>query len=391
MLTKKAGKEVHANILGIDYALLMLFLWLNAGIDYQLSRTGIVIKTKRNSTDVRIFLIRFAFFVLWFLAVFRGLDVTNDIESYHSFYEKVAVFGPGSVKRVEVGYVILNEVFSKLFTNNEVGFRVLIAVITAVGYGAVEQWIERHAKSYGVCLIAYYYLIDSTFMSATRQMLATGIVLWALMFLEKRNNKKSLLIYILLVLLASTFHQSAIMCAVFPLLARLKFTRNTTIWIILFTTILTGTNAVNKIVNLVGFGTGYLTSDIGNITNVTVISTLYVALLMLQVFMERKKEPNRDNCGKYEYDQDGFYSYAIILALAVTIMSLRAPGMSRMAMYLQIAGLPYISNTIGKIKYPKAQLVIKCVFGLAIWGYSAAALIYRPEWQHLWPYHFFWD
>ena len=69
---------MHANVLGIDYALLMLFLWLTAGVDYQLSGSSVVMKIRRNSIDVRVILIRFAFFVLWFLAAFRGLDVTND-------------------------------------------------------------------------------------------------------------------------------------------------------------------------------------------------------------------------------------------------------------------------------------------------------------------------
>ena len=123
---------MHANVLGIDYALLMLFLWLTAGVDYQLSGSSVVMKIRRNSIDVRVILIRFAFFVLWFLAAFRGLDVTNDFETYRNIYEKIAVFGPESVKRVETGYVILNEVFSKLFTNNEVGFRFFMATITAI-------------------------------------------------------------------------------------------------------------------------------------------------------------------------------------------------------------------------------------------------------------------
>ncbi len=377
---------MQTNTLGIDYFLLMLFLWLIAGLDYQLAGLGVEIKTKRKSTDIRVFLIRFAFFVLWFLAAFRGLDITNDFNTYHSLYGKVAMFGPENVKRVEIGYLILNDVFSKMFTNNEVGFRLLIVTITAIGYGAVEQWIERHAKSYGVCLIAYYYLIDSTFMSATRQMLATGIVLWALMFLEKRRNKKGLVVYILLVLIAATFHQSAIICLIFPFLIRLKFTWNTAIWIILVTFALTGTNAVNTIVNRIGIGTSYLTSDMGNVTNVVVVSALYVALLMLRAFMQREEIDKECEC----YPDD-FYAYFMVLTLSVTIMSLRAPGMSRMTMYLQIAGLPYISNTVARIRYPKERLIIKCVFGLAIWGYSAAALVYRPEWQHLWPYHFFWN
>lgn len=378
------------NILGFDYFFLMSFLWLVAGMDYQLSRTNRMIKVGKKNISFRVIMIRIAFLVLWFMAACRGLDVTNDIKSYYELYNKIAAFGPESIKRIEIGYVILNVFFSKLIANSFVGFRVMLLFTTAIGYSAVEQWIERHAQSYGVCLIAYYFLIDSTFMSANRQMLAMGVALWALMYWEKGKGWKKIVIYYLMVLLASTFHQTAIICALFPIINKLKYTKTTPFWILVTTVLATGTNFVNILVTKVGMGTEYLTTDIGNATNVTIISILYIALLLLRRFIQPEQYIIENNSEISNLGED-FYTYCIIFALAVTIMSLRAPGMNRMAMYLQIVGLPYISNTISKIKYSKAKLIIKLIFGLAIWGYSAIALIYRPEWQHLWPYHFFWN
>lgn len=380
---------MQQNVLGVDYFLLMSFLWLIAGADYQLSQSSVTIRVWKKDINVRVVLIRLAFFVLWFMAAFRGLDITNDIGSYYRFYDKVATFGPDSVNKIETGYLLLNIFVSKIILDHFVGFRVLLLFTTVIGYSAVEQWIERHAKSYGICLLAYYYLVDSTFMSANRQMLATGIVLWSLMYLEKSKRRGKIIIYILMVLLASTFHQSAVVCILFPLLARLKISQNTLLWVLIATILATGTNAVSLVVAKIGIGTEYLTTEIGNVTNVSVNVMLYIALLLLRVFVRNNKYRLKSEGASYFHES--FYTYCIILTLSVTIMSLRAPGISRMAMYLQITGVPYIANTISKIEYPKAKFVIRMTFGLAIWAYSAISLIYRPEWQHLWPYHFFWN
>ena len=77
---------------------------------------------------------------------------------------------------------------------------------------------------------------------------------------------------------------------------------------------------------------------------------------------------------------DDFYTYCIALSLAVTVMSLRAAGLSRLNMYLQLIGVPYISNVMSKIKKQRDTFIIKIVFSVAVWLYSVVALIYRPEW-----------
>ena len=115
---------------------------------------------------------------------------------------------------------------------------------------------------------------------------------------------------------------------------------------------------------LIGIGTGYVTTEVGNAVNAVVMSVLYVALLLLR---------------------------SIALTLAVTVISLRAAGISRLSIYLQLIGLPYISNIMNQLKDQRIALIVKVIFSAAIWSYSVIALVYRPEWQHIWPYHFYWQ
>jgi len=57
-------------------------------------------------------------------------------------------------------------------------------------------------------------------------------------------------------------------------------------------------------------------------------------------------------------------------------------------MYLQLVGLPYVSNIMNQIEDQRMAIIIKVVFSVVIWGYSAIVLIYKLEWQHIWLYHF---
>lgn len=199
-------------------------------------------------------------------------------------------------------------------------------------------------------------------------------------------------LYFVLVLLACTFHRTAVVAFLFPLIARLRYTRNTTVIILVLTAIATITNFTSYAISAIGLGTGYVTTEVGNMANVSVVSLLFIALLFLRAFTVNKDEANGKNDLQTENFVFGesFYTYCIAFSFSVTVMSLRAAGMSRLNMYLQTVGLPYISNVMNRIENPRLSFLIKVVFSGAVWGYSAVALLYRPEWQHIWPYYFYW-
>ena len=111
------------------------------------------------------------------------------------------------------------------------------------------------------------------------------------------------------------------------------------------------------------------------------MSLLYFALLLLRLICDNSSYILDEETADIENTAygDSFYTYCIALSLAVTVMSLRAAGMSRLNMYLQLVGLPYVSNIMRRIENQRVAFIVKVVFSMAIWGYSVIALIYRPE------------
>lgn len=380
--------NVNPNILGFDYILLIALLWGLAAIDYQ-SRSKYGITTKRNINVVRI-----AFFVLASMAAFRALDITNDTLSYYRMYNAIGNYGVLGVRRIEKGYVYLNYIISWLVRDSETGYHILQILIAAFSYFSVARYIEKNARTYGVCILTFYFLLNGSFMSAMRQSMAIAIVLLGIDLLKNRRFVLYIL-YILCVFVAAQFHSTAWIALLFIVLYGRKFNKYVMGGIIIAAVIATITNIPALLGPILEYGSIYITNEIGNQTDAIVMSIMYLALLILRILIPKHIISSEDEIQtreRYlaEEKENDFYSFNIVLTLAFTILSLRAPAISRFTQYFLIVGLPYISNTMEIIENKMEAFLIKVVFCLAIFGYSLIALIYRPEWQHLWPYHFFW-
>lgn len=385
--------KVSPNILGGGYATLVLFLWTSVAMDYQNGIHRTIVYIGNRKLELNRIILRVIFLVLGFMAAFRGMDITNDTGAYYRTYQKIAYSGFAGETRMEIGYVALNVFLTHVFHDTLVGFHVLLFITAVFSYWALEQWIERHAITYGICVITFYFLSNQSYMSAIRQSVAVGFILWALMAMEDLNGRKRYIVYALLIALATLFHKTAVVALIFPFLMKRKYTRNTTWLLMLITLVATLTNVVSSVISILGLGTGYVTTEIGNAVNVGVVSLLYFALLLLRLICDNSSYIMDEGATDIENTAygDNFYTYCIALSLAVTVMSLRAAGMSRLNMYLQLVGLPYVSNIMRRIENQRVAFIVKVVFSMAIWGYSVISLIYRPEWQHIWPYHFYWQ
>lgn len=385
--------KVSPNILGGGYAALVLFLWTSVAMDYQNGIYRTIVYIGNRKLELNRIILRVIFLVLGFMSAFRGMDITNDTAAYYRTYQKIAYSGFAGETRMEIGYVALNVFLTHIFQDTLVGFHVLLFITSVFCYWALEQWIERHAITYGICVITFYFLSNQSYMSAIRQSVAVGFILWALMAMEDLNGRKRYIVYALLIAFATLFHKTAVVALIFPFLMKREYTRNATWLLMLITLVATLTNVVSSVISILGLGIGYVTTEIGNAVNVGVVSLLYFALLLLRLICDNSSYIMDEETADIENTAygDSFYTYCIALSLAVTVMSLRAAGMSRLNMYLQLVGLPYVSNIMRRIENQRVAFIVKVVFSMAIWGYSVIALLYRPEWQHIWPYHFYWQ
>lgn len=142
-----------------------------------------------------------SFFILTFFSAFRGKEVGTDTDAYMDIFLKY-VYGY-SDPHSEVGYSLFNQFLSYISTNPQA---IIIASSIIINLGFMH-FIYHNSKNAWISVYIYvtlfYYFYS---FNAMRQFIAISIVLFAWNFLK--NGK--IIRFILIVLLASTFHTTAL-------------------------------------------------------------------------------------------------------------------------------------------------------------------------------------
>ena len=175
------------------YLALIIFLYIALGIKTVQSKRKYVI---------------FSLSVLLIIVCLRDFSVGADIPGYLSAFEKMRDYGlkemlANAFSKKDPVYYISGWLFSKLFYS----FRLWITFIAALYFFAVGKLIISESEIPLISIIAFICLGDFAFsLSALRQVIALSFVILSYPFLKS----KKYLIFILLVIIASLFHQTAI-------------------------------------------------------------------------------------------------------------------------------------------------------------------------------------
>ena len=149
----------------------------------------------------------FAFLVLFFIAGFRyGLE-TDYWTYYHEFYGL-------SSRELEFTFNLLMQAV-KVIANDYNFFLIIFSLITL---GLKYKSFSKYRFCFSVLLIYYVRFYVQFDLNAIRQGLAIAIVFFALEQLNKNDLKK----FFILVIIAATIHNSALVLLVLPLLRKIK-------------------------------------------------------------------------------------------------------------------------------------------------------------------------
>ena len=224
----------------------------------------------------------------------------------------------------------------------------------------------------------------TTFMlniySGLRQGLAVCIFLFALILLEK----KKILFFYVLVLLAFTFHTSAIILFILPFLMRIplnKFTILITISITLASAI-----GINYLVGLVGLNeTNYFDINkergslpIGSILNSLVLIFVIVISYRLKVQLSIKNN-----------ETTSLFWWISLLTLFFSMLDTQFPILGRFCLYFNIVVYTLFLYYIKKIKDCIRRELLSSLFIVFLLFRMGVILALKPEWYHLDPYAFF--
>ncbi len=344
---------------------------------------GIIIKPNDNKKNKKIYLI-IIFTIITIVAAIRNVSVGIDTEQFCNAFKRIASisFEQALELRYEVGFICLCKIISYIWTNQQI----LIIVSSLLIFPIVGFFIYRNSED--VILSSLLYILLNTYamqMNVMRQAIALAIIIvgYELFFKTDKMIK-----YMLLVVIASFFHQTALIMIFLVLLKDKKY--NLKIYML---TTLAGIIAflvANKIWNL---AVSIFPSYAGYIDKGEYVSPSYLAgtisaivawlVLTMGMFFERK---NKEKNGNYN-----FLAYMMSIIFIIDMIVIKINLFVRLASYFGIFTLIWLPNTL-KNDLDKNErflmyfLVVICF--ILYWGILS---LYRPEWYGVIPYTTFFN
>lgn len=186
---------------------------------------------KGKSTENILLLI--VFIIIIFLFSFKSLTSGTDTGTYHLLYVNIINKPLKEVllsSKKEHGFLLIEYFFSKLNIN----FHFFLLFCYMFSLTSIYFLIIGLSKNRTLSTILFItYEFYAFFNSALRNAIALGFVALALLIFIKVQKKRRYLFFYLLVLIASTFHISALSALIIPLLAKINYSYKFSLYFLL--------------------------------------------------------------------------------------------------------------------------------------------------------------
>lgn len=348
-----------------------------------------------------------AFGILTLVAALRSPEVGRDLASHYAKrYEMIGSYSWEQIPEFSVltGYELGYCYYTKILNFISPNVQFFIAVTSIIIYGITGYFIYKKSSDVVMStelfmLMCVYYM----YMNILRQSLAISIVLVGYLLFDKHNrNKKGYIEFILMILLASTFHNSALLCFIMLLLDKIKFTGQQML-------ISTGAFIVAYIFYfkiyefaLVFLGRDnyerYLTSateGVGNM-NMQSIALLFLTagafVLAFYVFV-LKTDNKPKSIQEQMVDRDtNFMLHMGLMAILCRALLFRMNIINRASYYFIPFVLLLYPNAIKKFSLRNDRIILRVgIYCAFIFYFVLITVLYADQFYGAVPYHFYWE
>lgn len=319
------------------------------------------------------------------LALLRSYNVGTDTQRYCHIFTIIAEHPDEylEIVNLEKGYVLYCHLLSKISSSP----RILIVVSSAFMFFSVGRFFYKYSKDACTSVFLFFTLmLFDFFLSGFRQGIAIAILLYTYDAIINRKKIK----FVILVLIASQFHSSAIVFLFAYFLYELKSTKRFLIflygiaiacffvWPIIFKVFLIFFPRYSYYIGDAAF------SSNGRLA-VIFKTMIYLLIFVGGEFVYRKEGIEE----KTKADQ--FVARLVAILPAIAIMALNASVISRFFRYFEIFLCVYFPNILSKLN-KKNAINVKILYFIVMTVYALTIQILRtPEWQQTYPYTFFWQ
>lgn len=365
---------------------------------------GCFFKVNSTKTKQLVFLIS-VFTILAITASLRSYNVGIDTEQFYRNYMIINVAGweNSSVLRYEFGFFALCKILNYISTDPQL----LIIVSSCFICFSVGRFIYKNSND--VIFSSFLFIslnIFSMYLNVMRQAIAISIILFAIEFLKKPNIK-NIIIYILIVILAMQFHNSAIVMIIPLFFTRLKYTNISFIATIiasaasfvlssfLWNIMIKLFPSYSEYSNSVFTESNYFAAAINALICIFIlISGLAFAGKNIRSQKETKalliNFETPGNNGKLILSYD-INAYLLSFALIFLVLTMRMTLFNRFSIYFTIFYITWIPNIAQSMTIKKDKAFLTFILTVFTLAYFLVVAIFRPEWYGVVPYQFFWE
>ncbi|WP_294753484.1 EpsG family protein [uncultured Ruminococcus sp.] len=332
------------------------------------------------------------FFLFYVFAAFRSLEVGNDTQEYYRIFRLISdqqsLTTALTVSRYEAGYIIYNYIVSRVTTN----FQWILAINSGVYIGASIWFVNKYSTSFKKAIILFFsFGMYYNVMNIERQCIAIAFFLIAIPFLERKQYIR----YVLLIMLASTFHMMSIVLLALVIIPKIDFTKKGDIfkWSVVAIVFLVALNyGVNGLKGYFPYLSHYLTDSMYSEGGVRIASIALCGIRIISVgLLLLVNGGGLSNTRENETDTDtaNVFNKILLLDCVISIATIGFNMYDRIEKYVCIGFIVAIVNAIEAVSDRSNRSIIYGIVFIMSFGYLTVSLIYRPEWSGIFPFSFY--
>lgn len=330
---------------------------------------GKISKEKRTFYDELFFC--FVLYLLWFLTAFRGKNIGNDTKAYIDAYLKVKEYGP-SFSGMEFGYQSYCYVITRLMPNSNA----ILIVTATVCYFGVGYYALQNSDDLYFSLILIFCLCFSNFVNILRQSIAMVICLYAYQMLKKKQSW----FFVLSVLIASTFHLSAL---VFWVVGLYRFFPKNTAYVFIVACVITVASATGMIPVVLEKilpkkYAGYFESTYAEGGWIGVSYEAVKAAVLCLIAFSAYRGGNRN---------EKLILTSFSLTLSMVCFGYCMNQFIRICGYFSMISIAELPNATIRLERKASNKLSMAICGVML-VYFFVTMVFRPEWNHLYPFEF---
>lgn len=322
---------------------------------------------------------------LGLLFALRANTIGNDTKNYFELFQIIKNYSTQELLnfslRFEIGFVYLNKLSSLIYDN----YFFLQIIVGLFVYSITYKFIKEYSPYIGISIIVFFFArYHDAYMNIMRQAIATGFTLWGYMRLKKGKSKQ----FLLLVLLAYTMHKSAIVFLLVWPFTKITYKPKYLKYFIIacFTIFVLGGTIITFMIASGILPNYYEDSEYIEGGKIAPAIILFMNIVIFLFFYLNKGYKLKVHKGKQLYGSD--MTWLLMIGILIQITALWFANMGRVSWYYSIFNIIAISYALTKIKNSNRIIISICVT-ISYITYYYIILIYRPGWNIVYPYKFF--